>query len=118
MKPYIIYFRQEELYNRDPGYAAYVDSFLADRILDGCQASAYTVDSDNKFSTGSKYIKIKSEPCEAVLIGTIPYYLLVSNLYRLEEEGFTVYIAPEFIRTEKNNPEYPQEFVREWSVSK
>ena len=114
MKPYIIYFRHEEIYNGNPCAAVYTNSFLADMLTKGARVSTYVVAVDKTFSNGSKYFGIKTEPCEAMLTGSIPYHLLVANLYRLEEEGFEVFIDARYIKTEKENPDYPNEFVREW----
>ena len=116
MNPYIIYFRHEGIYNKDIAQAAVTDSFLADRMTKGARVATHTVSEDKNFSNGSKHVSVACEPCEIMLIGTIPYHLLVANLYHLEEKGFKVFIDSNFITTDVEAPNYPPEFVRDASA--
>ena len=111
MKPCVFYFRHLELYNLDLSVSAYIDAFMADKLSNGCKIFTYIVNGD-KLSNNSNLVHITVEPCEAILIGTIPYYLLIANLYYLEDQGFTVYIHPRFIKTDHPDYEYPQKFIR------
>ena len=115
MEPLILYFRHEGIYKGDISQAAVTDSFLAAMLTRNAKVMTYTVSEDKKFSSGSKHITVREEPRKVILIGTIPYHLLIANLYRLEEQGFDVFIDTRFLTTEMKEPNYPAEFIRTWN---
>lgn len=114
MDTYILYFRHEGIYNNDVEQAVLTDAFLATMLTKGAKVSMCTVSEDKRFSNGSKHVSVSCEPCDIVLIGTIPYHLFIANLYHLEEKGFTVIVVPKFITTDVQDPSYPEDFIRYW----
>jgi hypothetical protein len=93
MNNLIIYFKYEEVYNKNIAQAVVTDSLLATKLTQGTEIITHTVDTHKKFSNDSSQINITRDlPCSIVLIGTIPYHLLIANLYYLAEKGFAVTI--------------------------
>jgi len=112
MNTLVLYFRHEDIYNKSPSNAALTDTFLTTLLTKGTTVEAHVIGEDKKFANGSKHLKVKSEACDVLLIGTIPYHLLIANLYHLEEAGFTVTINPQYLTTDIENPSYPAEYIK------
>jgi hypothetical protein len=49
-----------------------------------------------------------------MFIGSIPYHLLIANLYHLAGQGYTICMDSAFISTEVSEPNYPPEFIMDF----
>jgi len=107
----VVYVRCAEIYNARLPEAVEVDAYLTTQVNAGVQVETHFVQDKSCFMSGEKCVTVKSKAGKLLLLGTIPYHLLVACACRLSDQGYRVEFDPQYILTEKDDPEYPSEYI-------
>ena len=111
MEALTVYLRCPEIYHKNIESAALVDSYMADRVIESAPIETFLIGSDKKFYTGSTLLTLKHPAVDVLIIGTVPYHMLIANLYNLADQGKRVKINPNLLITDIQNPNFPEEFL-------
>ena len=110
----VIYIRCEELHNLYPASAAVIDTAVSVLLKKNYVIETHAMRDTKSFLIGGRYFLPKCKSKNLLLLGTIPFHLLIINLFNLDEKGYRVKIDPSFLETGVSNPIYPEEFTEQW----